>query len=74
MKNKDVILTSTLSTIFTIGTIYTVVALILGLYLINYMKKLYFREINIVSFLNNEMISKSKRVESFLDMLTKSSF
>lgn len=38
------------------------------------MKKLYFKEIIIVSFLNNEMIMKNKRVESFLEMLSKFSY
>ena len=47
---------------YIVGLIFGVISLILGLFLVNYMKKLYFKEIIIVSFLNNEMISKNKRV------------
>jgi uncharacterized membrane protein YqgA involved in biofilm formation len=55
-----------LQIIFIAGLGWGVISLIIGLFLVNYMKKLYFKEIIIVSFLNNEMISKNKRVESFL--------
>lgn len=55
-----------LSNVFLAGLTFGVLSLVFGVILINYMKKLYFKEIIIVSFLNNEMISKNKRVESFL--------
>jgi hypothetical protein len=60
--------------IFVAGVIFGVLSLLFGLFAVNYMKKLYFKEIIIVSFLNNEMISKNKRVESFLETLSKSSY
>jgi hypothetical protein len=60
--------------IFVGGVSFGIISLLLGLCVINHMKKLYFKEIIIVSFLNNEMISKNKRVESFLETLSKSSY
>jgi hypothetical protein len=67
-------LDSTVKGIFVAGVIFGVLSLLFGLFAVNYMKKLYFKEIIIVSFLNNEMISKNKRVESFLETLSKSSY
>lgn len=67
-------LDSTVEAIFVAGISFGVLSLLFGLCLVNYMKKLYFKEIIIVSFLNNEMISKNKRVESFLETLSKSSY
>jgi hypothetical protein len=67
-------LDSTVEGIFVAGISFGVLSLLFGLFAVNYMKKLYFKEIIIVSFLNNEMISKNKRVESFLETLSKSSY
>jgi hypothetical protein len=62
MKQEDVRLNITLRIVFIIGLGWGIICLFLGIILINHMKNLYFKEIIIVSFLNNEMISKNKRV------------
>ena len=62
MKQEDVRLNITLRIVFIIGLWWGIICLFLGIILINHMKNLYFKEIIIVSFLNNEMISKNKRV------------
>ncbi len=49
-----------------IGIVWSGLCLLIGLSIINQMKKIYFKEIIIVSFLNTEMINSNKRVESFL--------
>ncbi len=72
--SEQVNLDQKLEMIFIAGLSWSVICLAVGILLVNHMKKLYFREIIIVSFLNNEMISKNKRVESFLEMLSKSSY
>ena len=62
MKQEDVRLNITLRIVFIIGLWWGIICLFLGIILVNHMKNLYFKEIIIVSFLNNEMISKNKRV------------
>ena len=62
MKQEDARLNITLRIVFIIGLGWGIICLFLGIILINHMKNLYFKEIIIVSFLNNEMISKNKRV------------
>ena len=62
MKQEDVRLNITLRIVFIIGLGWGIICLFLGIILINHMKNLYFKEIIIVSFLNNEMISTNKRV------------
>jgi len=51
---------------------WTAVCFIVGVIVIMGMKQQYFKEVYMITFLNYEMIMKSKRVESFLDSLSKS--
>jgi hypothetical protein len=50
----------------------TVVCAILGLVIIHGMKKKYLNEVYMLTFLNESMIIKNKRIESYLDALLKS--
>ena len=43
----------------------------IGLILTFRMKKQFFKEVYILTFLNDEMLLKNKRVESYLDSLSK---
>jgi hypothetical protein len=52
---------------------WLVVCLGVGVVLILGMRQQYYREVYMISFLNSEMILRSKRVESFLYSLSKSS-
>jgi hypothetical protein len=38
------------------------------------MKRAYFKEVFMITFINNEMMLKNKRVESFLDLIAKNAF
>jgi hypothetical protein len=38
------------------------------------MKKQFFKEVYILTFLNDEMVMKNKRVESYLENITKNSY
>ena len=44
---------------------------LLGFWLILRMKERYFKEIFMITFLSNDMITKNKRVESFLESIAK---
>jgi len=52
---------------------WALVSLMMGMGIVLNMKKQYFKEIYMITFLNSDMILKNKRVESFLDTLSKSS-
>jgi hypothetical protein len=51
--------------------IWGVICFVVGWGIIVRMKKSYFRQVFMITFLNSEMILKNKRVESFLDALAK---
>lgn len=57
---------STKLSILGISIIWGIVCCIVGLMIILKMKEEYFKEVFMITFLNNEMIIKNKRVESFL--------
>ena len=49
-----------------------VISAVVGLWLIYGMKKKYLKEVYMLTFLNEAMIMKNKRIESYLDSLIKS--
>ena len=51
--------------------IWSAVSFGIGLILTFRMKKQFFKEVYILTFLNDEMLLKNKRVESYLDSLSK---
>lgn len=55
-----------------ISVVWGVTSFLLGFWLILWMKERYFKELFMITFLNNDMITKNKRVESFLEAIAKS--
>jgi hypothetical protein len=60
-------------TIFIGSVCWWVLTFLAGLIIILSLKRQYFKEVYMLTFLNNEMIMNNKRVESFLDSINKSS-
>jgi hypothetical protein len=54
------------------SVLWGILCFILGFWVVVRMKQSYFREVFMITFLNNEMILKNKRVESFLELIAKS--
>jgi len=54
--------------------IWSVVSFGIGLALTLGMKQQFFKEVYILTFLNEEMLLKNKRVESYLDNLSKNTY
>lgn len=51
--------------------VWGIICFVLGWGVIVRMKRSYFKQVFMITFLNSEMILKNKRVESFLDALAK---
>ncbi len=58
-------------TILGISVLWGVVCCVLGVRIIVGMKEEYFKEVFMITFLNNEMILRNKRVESFIESISK---
>jgi hypothetical protein len=58
-------------TILFISLLWGAISCLIGFLLILRMKVRYFKEVFMITFLNNEMITKNKRVESFLELIAK---
>lgn len=57
-----------------IGSVsWWIVTVIVGTIFILGMKKQYFKEVYMLTFLNNDMLMNNKRVESFIDSISKTS-
>lgn len=67
--------TSSQKTIFLVCVVvWSAISLALGLVVIIAMKKQFFKEVYIITFLNDEMVMKNKRVESYLETLSKNTY
>lgn len=56
------------------SVLWGLICFLIGLVIMLTMKEGYFKEVFMITFLNNGMIIKNKRVESFLDSIAKNSY